>query len=41
VASDTSGPPSKPASSAPSDLTPVATPAERARTRPSFGPPAE
>jgi signal transduction histidine kinase len=41
VASDTSEPPSKPASSAPSDLTPVATPAERARTRPSFGPPAE
>jgi signal transduction histidine kinase len=41
VAGDTSEPPSKPASSAPSDLTPVATPAERARTRPSFGPPAE
>ncbi|HTF60576.1 MAG TPA: HAMP domain-containing sensor histidine kinase [Actinomycetes bacterium] len=42
VASDASEPPSKPpAISAPSDLTPVATPAERARTRPSFGPPAE
>jgi signal transduction histidine kinase len=42
VASDTFEPPSKPpAISAPSHLIPVATPAERARTRPSFGPPAE
>jgi signal transduction histidine kinase len=42
VASDTFEPPSKPpAISGPSHLIPVATPAERARTRPSFGPPAE
>jgi signal transduction histidine kinase len=42
VAGDTPEPPSRPpAPSAPSDLTPVATPSDRARTRPSFGPPAE
>jgi signal transduction histidine kinase len=42
VTGDTPEPPSRPpAPSAPSDLTPVPTPADRARTRPSFGPPAE
>ena len=40
VAADTPEPPSRPPS-APSGLTPVTTPADRARTRPSFGPPAE
>ena len=40
VAADTLEPPPRPPS-APSGLTPVTTPADRARTRPSFGPPAE
>jgi signal transduction histidine kinase len=40
VAADTPEPPPRPPS-APSGLTPVTTPADRARTRPSFGPPAE
>ena len=39
VAADTSEPSSRPP--APSDLAPVATPADRARTRPSFGSRAE
>jgi signal transduction histidine kinase len=42
VAGDTSEPtPRPPAASPPSDLAPVTTPADRARTRPSFGPPGE
>jgi signal transduction histidine kinase len=40
VATDTPEPPPRPPS-APSDLTPVTSPADRARTRPSFGPRAE